>query len=155
MSATGDRHREAGYTLIELLVVLAILAFVVVLVTPMFERLAGPRLDLQAEAVGQALRAARAGAIRDNREVLVAIDTGDGTVTEAGGRELARIAPGVEIGLVAAVTERLGETTGGVRFWPDGSSSGAALTLGHGGRRVTLGVDWFDGSINIQRADGF
>lgn len=155
-SAAGERRvgQDDGYTLVELLVVIAVLAAIVMLASPMLPTLSGQRLQLQAELVGEALRNARAQAIRDNREVLVEIDVAQGVVSESGGRELARLAPEVQLGLVAAATERVDAETGGIRFLPDGSSSGGELVLARDGRRLAVRVDWFDGSVEIGRADG-
>lgn len=152
-SPTGRRPRGAaeGYTLIELLVVLSIVAALAALATPMVSGLAGPRIDQQAAAVGEAFRAARAQAIGENREIVVAIDTGRGIVWSAAGGELVRLAPGIELGLVTASTERIAAATGGIRFLPDGSASGGAVTLAQGALHATVEVDWFDGSVEVRR----
>lgn len=145
-SPTGSRN-HAGYTLAELLVVLAIIGAVASLAIPMVTRLAGPRLDAQAEAVGAVLREARSRAIGENRAFVVTIDTAGGTVTGAGGRTVVNVPPEVSVGLVAASTEQVDSTTGRIRFMPDGSASGGAIVLERDGLRTVVEVDWFDGSV--------
>ena len=37
----------------------------------------------------------------------------------------------------------------GIRFMPDGSSSGGRIELAHGGRRMLVGVDWISGRVSL------
>ena len=144
-------HRSHGYTFVELLVVLSILAGIAVLATPVLSGLSGPRLDRHAATVGEVLRAARSRAIGENREVVVAIDTAAGIISDATGSERLRLPPGIEIGLVTAGAERIGAATGGIRFYPDGSATGGAVTLAREGLGAIVEVDWFDGSVEVRR----
>jgi len=106
-----------GFTLVELLVVMAIVASLAAL--------AGASWRTGAERAGalgvlRELRLARAQAISERREVAWLP------------RELAS-----GIGVAAEPAP--------VRFFPDGGSSGAVVTVGAGTRRRVIGVDWLTG----------
>ena len=152
ISRTGRPHSQRnGYTFIELLVVLSILAGIAVLATPVLSGLSGPRLDEQAATVGEVLRAARSRSIGENREVVIAINTASGLISDAGEGERLQLLPGIQIGLVTASAERIGAGTGGIRFYPDGSATGGEVTLTREGLSATVEVDWFDGSVEVRR----
>jgi general secretion pathway protein H len=114
--------RGFGFTLVELLVVLAIAAGAAALVASGW-RAASERNG--ALAVLTELRTARARAIAERRETAW----------------LPRALPG---GSAIA-----GEP---VRFFADGGSSGAEITLGAGPRRTVIEVDWLTGRAALRRA---
>ena len=45
--------------------------------------------------------------------------------------------------------DQAGARAGGVRFYPDGTSTGAEITLSRGDRALLLSIDWFDGHVQI------
>ena len=67
--------RTSGFTLIELLVVLAVIAFVLSIVPPLFDRgLGGASLKASVRGIAGTLRQARSEAITRNREITFTID---------------------------------------------------------------------------------
>lgn len=137
---------QAGFTLLELLVVLAILALVYAVAIP--TRPASWRGGDVAGAgreLAQDLRTARATAIAQRREVVVALDPAalnyriDDTAAALPARDVETL--GVDLAP--------GERT--LRFFPDGSANGATLTLRHGDATATVTVDWLTGRIEVAR----
>jgi general secretion pathway protein H len=112
-----------GFTLVELLVVLAIAAGAAALVGSGW-RAAAERSG--ALAVLAELRTARARAIAERRETAW----------------LPRALPG---GIAVAAEPAP------VRFFADGGSSGAEITLGAGPRREVIEVDWLTGRAALRR----
>ena len=148
MTSRSDPHRESGFTLIEILVVLIVLALasgIVLLRGP-----ARPRgVDLHATALGIAdtLRLARAQAIAHNQPAQVLIDAETRRLQTAAGaiRPLPQdIALGFNTLAGPTNAPRLV-----IRFAPDGSSSGGAINLAAGGRKLRVHTTWLTGQVSV------
>ncbi len=115
----NSRQNSHGFTLLELLVVMVLLALIATVAAsaPPPGRLPG-ELTAAARALDAALRAARSEALAQNREVVFAIDVA--ARRYSGGA----LPAGVELVVDAAAGELAGATTGGIRFYSDGSSTG-------------------------------
>jgi general secretion pathway protein H len=148
-SPAGDATLEGGFTLIELLVVLAILSLVVALGTPVFRRaLPGLELKAGAESVAARLREARAIAIGRNVEVELLVNLDDRSLRLADEPPL-RLAPEIGISLLTARQEAIAARIGGIRFYPDGTSTGGNITLALGPRHYRVAVDWLTGHVAV------
>ncbi|MEH6874543.1 MAG: GspH/FimT family pseudopilin, partial [Candidatus Competibacter sp.] len=55
----------------------------------------------------------------------------------------------VALKLYTARSELLDNTTGSIRFFPDGSSTGGAITVGGAKLAYRINVDWLTGAIAI------
>jgi general secretion pathway protein H len=138
-----------GFTLIELLVVMALLALAAVMIVPRLSTGAGAlQLHAAARQVGAALRATRGDAVVSNRDAVFALDV-DAGVFRAGSAAPRRLPSGIAASLVTAAEERIAAGTGGIRFFPDGSSTGGRVFLDERGRRAVVAVDWLTGSVAI------
>jgi general secretion pathway protein H len=139
----------AGFTLIELLVVLAVLAFALVLVTGYKPSWSG-RLGLEGTAaeIASGLRLARSQAIAGNRPVVFAVDL-VGRRYRIGAAEPRKLPADLSIELVTIAGERQAAGASGIRFNPDGSSTGGRITIGGAHRRLAVGVDWLTGRVAV------
>lgn len=150
MSPAGEHAAPIrGFTLVELLVVLVILGLLMSLAPIAFHRaLPGLELKQAARDVAAALRQARGVAVRDNRETVLIVDTEARTYRLDGGkaRQLDR---DLEIALLTAESELLDEHAGGVRFFPDGTSTGGRVKLISGQRETAVRVDWLTGRVEV------
>lgn len=142
---------SAGFTLVELLVVLAMMALVAALAAPRIGPMTRGGLVAAAEEVAGALREARTRSLAEGRPVAVEIDTAVGRIA-AGGRRALRTPPEVRIALIVAAAERISDTSGRIRFLPDGSSTGGRVTLRRGERTIDVGVDWLGGAVEVRDA---
>ena len=55
----------------------------------------------------------------------------------------------IELKLFTAQSEILSDTRGGIRFYPDGSSTGGRITVASGERKYLVDVDWLTGRVSI------
>ena len=143
----GEAAAGAGFTLVELLVVLAILALVVALGVPAFQRvLPGLQLKSGAETVATAMREARGLAIGTNTEIALVIDIDEHSL-RLGDSPPVRLPPGLALTLLTARREVIGSGSGRIRFYPDGTSTGGRVTLALDHRVYHVAVDWLTGRV--------
>ena len=132
---------HSGFTLVELLVVMALLALVVGLVATSLSRsISGAESRVAARKIVAALRYTRTQAILQKTETVFMVDTEERSY-QAPDRNEVVLPEGIDVLLTTARSELTSETAGGIRFFPDGGSTGAlcdhVLSLGHaaGGSR--------------------
>jgi general secretion pathway protein H len=139
----------AGFTLIEMVVVLAILGFALALIVGYkapWSR--GLELDAGAADLAGQLRLARSEAIARNAPV--ALDLNIAAHRYRLGAGPTRPLPaGLDVELLTITGERQDAAAGGIRFYPDGSSTGGRIVLSGGARRVAVGVDWLTGRVAV------
>lgn len=137
----------AGFSLIETLVVLSIMALVSATVLAAKPRTTAARVNAEARAIVASLQLARSRARARNAEIVVGVDTQNGRF---GGVDAMRQLPeGMQVSLTIAATERHA-SVGGIRFYPDGRSSGGEILLTYRGRRERIVVNWFTGDSGIE-----
>ena len=148
-SPTGRCRTAGGFTLMELLVVLGVLGLVLALAVPSFSR-ALPALELRTDArnVASALREARALAIGRNQETTLTIDAEQRSLRLGDGAPI-RLSPHLGMSLLTAGSETAETGTGGISFFPDGTSTGGRITLVLGERQRHVVVDWLAGTVSI------
>jgi general secretion pathway protein H len=140
------RPAAAGFTLIELLVAFAIMALGALVAVPFLsDPTPGARVRAAARELVAGLREARSEAILRNREVVVTLDL-ETRSFQLGGEQRRRALPSdIELSLVAAEVERLGERAANIRFFPDGSSTGGRIRLAKSGQLYEVAVPWLTG----------
>lgn len=140
--ACGGDH---GFTLIELVVVLTIIGMALALSVPVLQR-SFPQLELKnaARTTVTAIREARALAIGSNRETVLYFDLSKGHLWVDGANPVS-LDPRIGMTLTTATREVIQSGVGGIRFYPDGSSTGGSVELTLDRRRQVVGVEWLTG----------
>lgn len=143
------RPSASGFTLLELLAVLLILALVTAFVVPSLG--GGAAVDIKSAALSLAagLRQTRNQALNDNRPAVLALDVEKREFQLPGERRVRKLPQRVDISLFTARSEQLGENRAGIRFFPDGSSTGGRITLSTGSMRYLVDVDWLTGRVSV------
>ena len=139
---------SAGFTLIELLVVLGIMALILASAVVARPQNAAARVERTARSMAATFQLARSRAMTANTDVVVAIDPVN---AEFGYRNaMHKLPKGMSIAVTIAETERRGDT-GGLRFFPDGQSSGGDILLSYQGYTRRIAVNWFTGQPVLGR----
>lgn len=145
----GRRADQSGFTLIELLVVLGIMALALAIAAPSLHRArSGPVVRSAAYELAGALRSARAASQLGNVEHVLTIDVARRRYWAHGVAPVRQLPEQVLVDLWVPDSERVGGG-GRVRFFPDGSASGARVVLQDHQTRTAVFVDWLDGSVRV------
>jgi len=150
MSRTGERASERGFTLIEVMVTLVLLALITAMIIPLMTGSQG-KADVQSAAreIAAALRTTRNLAMMRGHSEAFLIDTESGNFRAGSATAPRRIPGGVQLALITATEERIDDRAGGIRFFPDGSSTGGGVRLVKGNSRDQVLVDWLTGRVSI------
>lgn len=111
-------------------------------------RMASTKASMTARSVAAAMRYTRAQALRTREAQVLEVDLEARTVT-APFRDAIEVPEPLEIKLVTATQEVSSRKRGGIRFYPDGGSTGGKLTLLVEGRTWEIAVSWLTGEITV------
>lgn len=151
ISSAGNSATLAGFTLIELLVALTILALVASVTAPALGRaLDRARLHASTRTLVQALRQTRYKAQSTYIEAAFTVDVAAGNLAASGHVGDLPLPADASLTLLTADEEQIDSTTGSIRFFPDGSSTGGNIVLAHAGVERRIRVDWLTGRISIE-----
>lgn len=148
MSLSRHRHHDAGFSLVELLVVLTLAALLASLVGgSIFRSLDGVKTRQAGKDLVTALRYTRGQAIVTREEQTLEVNVEQRSF-RAPSRKATTLPDGVEVTLRTAAFD-LDNNVGRVRFFPDGSSTGAQIRLTSGRRQWLISVGWLTGEIDL------
>ena len=105
-------------------------------------------IRFRAEEIAALLRSDRNTALRERREVRSTIDLGRGVVEAGASGNRVAFPPGVKTKLVQSNREST-EDGGGIRFHPDGRSSGGVLIMQRGKLDYRVSVNWLTGGVLV------
>jgi general secretion pathway protein H len=152
-TAGTDPRRSGGFTLVELLVVLVIAALVLALVgTSISRNISGAEMRTAARKVAASLRYTRTRAILTKSQQVFVVDT-ENRKFQAPNREAEELPEGMSVELNTARSELTSEHVGGIRFYPDGGSTGGNVRLEANERIYQINVAWLTGEASVQRPD--
>lgn len=156
MRIVGNRKfgRARGFTLVEIMVVMVIIALVMGLVaTSMSRSISGAQARAASRNLVASLRYTRARAIIDKKERVFQVDT-ENRSYQAPGRKQVTLPKGVEVSITTARSEFTSESVSGIRFFPDGGSTGGHIELLVNEREYRVNVAWLTGETHMERAEG-
>ena len=147
------RDLNRGFTLVEIMVVLVIVALMMALVGSSISRnISGAQMRTAASKVAASLRYTRTRAILTKSEQVFLVDT-EKLTYQAAEREAKKLPEGMTVELNTARSELTSETVGGIRFYPDGGSTGGNVRLEANGRIYRVNVAWLTGEASVERPD--
>jgi general secretion pathway protein H len=142
--------RRNGFTMMELLIVLSIMAIVAAFMIPVLGGgVSNSALKGAARELAAGLRFARSEAVAKRHETFVAIDLAGRRFKVADDPVEHTLPQGAELKLFTAQADIVNDSTGAIRFFPDGGSNGGRITIGSGERKYDIDVDWLTGRVSI------
>jgi len=142
--------RSHGFTLMELLVTLSIAMLLLALVPPLFSSgVSSAEFKSAARRVAAGLRFARGYAVSHDQETTLSLDLERRVFQITGNPRVNSLPEGIDIKLFTAQSELVDESTGSIRFFPDGSSTGGRVTLARGNSEYAVDVSWLTGRVEI------
>jgi general secretion pathway protein H len=145
---------DAGFTLFEILVVMAMMVMAMAAVSTLYRApSAGTTLKTAAHQAASRLRDLRATAMATQRERTAAIDVDGRSIAFGDGRAPLQIDRSLVMSVTAADSERTSARTAGIRFFPNGSSSGATIQLKSERLMYEVRVNWLTGRVSTAAID--
>ncbi len=145
--------RARGFTLIEIIVVIALIGIVATVAALSFSRsLSGARIEAASRDLVAALRYTRGQAIVKGEQKVLMLDLEHNT-WQAPGKGSIDLPKDMELRLTTAQQELVDENKGGIRFFPDGSSTGGNIAVVLGEREWKINVGWLTGEITLDRPE--
>jgi general secretion pathway protein H len=142
--------RQRGFTLLEIIVVLVLagIIYAILLAVPMR---GASTADLKASArvLASGLRQAQSMAMVTRQDAVLTMDLDSREFVLPGEKEPRKLPDNIDLKLYTAQSEVSNERKGGIRFYPDGSSTGGRITVSSGERKYLVDVDWLTGRVSI------
>jgi general secretion pathway protein H len=146
--------RSRGFTLVELMVVMVIVALVLALVgTSMSRSISGAEARAASRKIVASLRYTRARAIIDKAEQVFKVNIEKRSYTAPGRKEV-NLPEGVDVTITTARSEVTSEAVSGIRFFPDGGSTGGHIELTVNEKEYRVNVAWLTGETRLERVEG-
>jgi general secretion pathway protein H len=143
--------RSRGFSLLELMVVMVLIGLLFAVVGVSVSRsVSGAEVRNAAREVTAGLRHTRGQAIIKREQQVFTVDA-DARTWRAAGGDPVPLPEGLEITLNTARSELTGEGAGGIRFYPDGASTGGSVVLLADQREWHIAVAWLTGEISQDR----
>jgi general secretion pathway protein H len=143
-----------GFTLVEVMVVMVIIALVMGLVaTSMSSSISGAEARAATRKLVASLRYTRARAILDKKETVFRVDIENRSYWVPG-RKQVNLPEGVDVTVTTARSEITSEAVTGIRFFPDGGSTGGHIELTVNDREYRVNVAWLTGETRMERTEG-
>lgn len=143
-----------GFTLIEIMVVMVLIALIMGFVaTSMSRSISSAEARAASRNLVASLRYTRARAIIDKQETVFQVNTEERSY-QAPGRKLVTLPEGVDVTITTARSEVTSESVSGIRFFPDGGSTGGHIELTVNDREYRVNVAWLTGESKLERTEG-
>lgn len=149
------RHNiSRGFTLVELIVVMVIIALIMGMVAASMSRsISGAEARSATRELVASLRYTRARAILDKTEQVFQVNTEERSY-QAPGRKEVELPEGVDITITTARSEITAEDVAGIRFFPDGGSTGGHIELTVNERDYRVNISWLTGETRMEKVEG-
>ena len=140
---------NAGFTLFELLAVMVVLGMAIVAVAT-FSRSPSPGLRVKAAAqlAASRLRDLRAAALATASERRAIVDVDAHAIRFSDRRAPLQLDRSIALAVTGAQSEARTKGMAGVRFFPNGSSTGATITLRLEWQAYEVRINWLTGRVS-------
>ena len=147
MKSILSKHN--GFSLLELMIVLVLGGLLAGVVATSISN--GPVLRKTARDVMSSLRHARSIAVMQQKPMVWKMDVETKKFWIDGvGFKSKKMNKSIDAKLHTAESEVVNQNVGGVRFFPDGSSTGGKVDLIYKKQKYVVNVEWISGRISLQ-----
>ncbi|MGB0133168.1 MAG: GspH/FimT family pseudopilin [Dokdonella sp.] len=147
------RGRSRGFTMIEMIVVIVLIGIVASVVAFSFARsLDSAKVQAASRDLVAGLRYTRGQAIVKGEQKVLMLDL-EKMTWQAPGRSEKELPKDMILRLTTAQKELTSESSGGIRFFPDGSSTGGNIAVVLGEREWRINVGWLTGEITLDKPE--
>jgi general secretion pathway protein H len=144
-----SRYIKKGFSLIEILVVMVFIAVIAGFVSSsMTKSLKKTKLRAVSKNLVSAIRYTRGQAVVKHEQKTISFNVKDKTY-KAPRKKTVHIPDEIDINVFTADSEVADETTGAIRFFSDGSSTGGWVKLTYGNKIWKINVNWLTGEISM------
>lgn len=120
------------------------------LASPMISSgVSGTELKASARQLAAGLRKARSDAVAQRRETVLTVDVEGHQFRLSGDQRIYRLPKSVDVKLFTAESELVNGSSGSIRFFPDGGSTGGRVTVSARERKYDVDINWLTGQISI------
>jgi general secretion pathway protein H len=140
---------ERGFTLVEMLVVLALVSVLLAVSLP-YARNSGEaqRLDAESRRLAALLSEARVTALSLGTEAVARFNLDQRRAEVIGGTRSVDLPDGFGLKVLTAADEIEGREAG-IRFFPEGGSTGGKVIVSHQGKERVIAINWLTGAVVI------
>lgn len=152
MSNGIKRKGQYGFTLFELLIVMAIAAFAIGTVLTFYNP-GQSTADIKSQTFRLAaeMKRARNAALVRQSDVLVSFDLSDRKITFGTRQRALVLGSNIDISITSASIENRSKSNAGIRFFPNGSSTGGTVVLKQGNDTYEIRINWLTGSVSTYK----
>lgn len=148
-SKSKDYSGEAGFTLFEMLAVLVIVALTAGAISMLYRT---PSSDAQLKTASlmaaSRLRDIRSGAMISGTDRVAVIDVVSKSIEFSNGISPLKLPLSIDLDVMSADSERLSPTAAGIRFFPNGSSTGGTINLRSRDKAYEIRINWLTGRVS-------
>lgn len=120
------------------------------LASPMISSgVSGTELKASARQLAAGLRKARSDAVAQRRETVLTVDVDGHQFQVSGDPRIYRLPKSVNVKLFTAESELVNGSSGSIRFFQDGGSTGGRVTVSARERKYDVDINWLTGQISI------
>lgn len=152
-SGFPGRGRPRGFTLIEMVAVIVLIGIIAAVVTFSFSKsLTAAKVQAASRDLVAALRYTRGQAIVKGEQKVLSLDIEKNSY-QAPGRGSIDLPKEMVMRLTTAQQELTSDSAGGIRFFPDGSSTGGNIAIVMGEREWRINIGWLTGEITLDKPE--
>ena len=145
---------QKGVTLIELVIILVIIASIVSISASTL-KWGSRNYDFRVSVIEFAnfIRDSRQQALRQNQELVVFVDVQNLSYWAAKTKKLKKFPDDTKLSIVSAKYKNNAALVSKIKFFPDGSTSGANILISQNNKSFEIQVDWLTGKLIIHEKE--
>ena len=141
--------RQRGFTLIEIVVVVGLIALLTAVIAgTVVGGLGGAKVRAASKDLIAALRFTRSQAVVKREAQVLVLDV-ERRAYKVPGRGWVELPKDMQLSMLTAAQEQVGEGVAQIRFFPDGSSTGGNIELSRGEALWRIDVSWLTGEVRL------